>query len=103
MPDQTQSYTLAVDAMGGDRAPAIVIAGLEIAAERHPEAKFLLFGDEAKLVPLLARHKRASKVCTLRHTAEVVSNDMKPTAALRARNSSMRLAIDAVASGEAAG
>jgi glycerol-3-phosphate acyltransferase PlsX len=97
------TYSLAVDAMGGDRAPAVVIDGLEIAAERHPTARFLLVGDEAKIAPLLARHRRASAACTVRHAADTIGNDMKPTAALRARQSSMRLAIDAVAAGEASG
>lgn len=89
--------------MGGDRAPAMVIDGLEIASERHPEARFLLVGDESQIAPLLARHKRASKVCDVRHAPDVIGNEMKPTAALRTRQSSMRLAIDAVAAGEAAG
>jgi glycerol-3-phosphate acyltransferase PlsX len=96
-------YTLAIDAMGGDNAPSMVIAGLEIAAERHPAARILLVGDEAQLTPLLARHRRAAAICTIRHTTDVIGNDLKPTAALRLRNASMRLAIDAVASGEAAG
>ena len=89
--------------MGGDHAPAVVIDGIEIAAERHPGATFLLFGDEAQLTPLLARHKRARTACTIRHAPDVIGNEMKPTAALRSRNSSMRLAIDAVAAGEASG
>jgi len=89
--------------MGGDHAPAMVIDGLEIAAERHPHAKFLLVGDEAVIAPLLARHKRASASCTIRHAPEIISSDMKPTAALRSRRSSMRMAIDAVAGGEASG
>ena len=42
-------------------------------------------------------------MCTIRHAADVVTNDTKPTAALRMRQTSMRLAIDAVAAGEAAG
>ncbi len=99
----TESFTLAVDAMGGDRAPEMVIAGIELAAERHPEARFLLVGDEARIAPLLARRKRASAVCTIRHAPDVIGNDLKPTAALRVRNASMRVAIDAVAAGEAAG
>ncbi|MBN8904141.1 MAG: phosphate acyltransferase PlsX, partial [Rhodospirillales bacterium] len=41
--------------------------------------------------------------CTVRHAPDVISGDMKPTAALRLRNASMRLAIDAVAGGEASG
>jgi glycerol-3-phosphate acyltransferase PlsX len=99
----TAIYTLAVDAMGGDNAPGIVVEGLAVAAERHPAARFLLTGDEARLEPLLRRHRRAAGVCTVRHTPEVIGNEMKPTAALRVRNSSMRMAIDAVAAGEAQG
>jgi glycerol-3-phosphate acyltransferase PlsX len=99
----TATYTLAVDAMGGDHAPLMVLEGLQIAAERHPGARFLLVGDEARLRPLLDRYRRAAAACTLRHAPEVISNDMKPTAALRVRNSSMRVAIDAVAGGEASG
>jgi glycerol-3-phosphate acyltransferase PlsX len=89
--------------MGGDAAPEVVLDGLELAAERHPGARFLLVGDEARVGGALALRKRAAKVCSLRHAPEVVSGDLKPTAALRMRGSSMRIAIDAVAAGEAAG
>src|ERR1700760_966597 len=89
--------------MGGDKAPEMVIAGLELAAERHPPARFLLVGDEAALTPLLGRYKRARTASTIRHAPDVIGNDMKPTAALRSRQSSMRIAVDAVASGEASG
>jgi glycerol-3-phosphate acyltransferase PlsX len=89
--------------MGGDAAPEVVLDGLELAAERHPQARFLLVGDEARVGGALALRKRAAKVCSLRHAPEVISGDLKPTAALRMRGSSMRLAIDAVAAGEAAG
>ncbi|WP_235035454.1 phosphate acyltransferase PlsX [Roseomonas sp. 18066] len=96
-------FALAIDAMGGDHAPDSVLDGLEIAAERHPQARFLLVGDEARLQPLLAQRPRAAKACTLRHAPASIPGDMKPTAALRVRQSSMRVAIDAVAAGEAAG
>ncbi len=99
----TAAYSLAVDAMGGDKAPQVVIEGLAIAAERHPEARFLVVGDQAQLDPLLARFPRAKAVCTVQHTADAITADCKPTAALRMRQASMRLAIDAVASGEAQG
>jgi glycerol-3-phosphate acyltransferase PlsX len=89
--------------MGGDRAPEVVVDGLGIAAERHPEARFLLVGDEALLVPLLLGNKRARAACTLRHAPDRITGDCKPTMAIRMRQSSMRLAIDAVASGEAQG
>ena len=103
MADIGPAFSLAIDAMGGDAAPEAVLDGLELAAERHPGARFLLVGDEARVGAALARRKRAAKVCSLRHAPEVISGDLKPTVALRMRGSSMRLAIDAVASGEAAG
>ena len=99
----SETFSLAIDAMGGDQAPLIVLDGIVLAAERHPDARFLLIGDEDKLRPLLAERKQLAKSCTVRHAATVVGPEMKPTAALRLRNSSMRLAIDAVANGEAAG
>ncbi len=99
----TAPPTLAIDGMGGDHAPEVIVAGLAIALERHPEARFLLFGDEVRLAPLLARHPRLARATKLRHAAEVIPGDLKPTAALRLRQASMRLAIDAVAAGEAQG
>jgi glycerol-3-phosphate acyltransferase PlsX len=99
----TEPFTLAVDAMGGDHAPESVIDGLELAAIRHPDARFLLVGDESRVGPLLSRRKRAAAACTLRHAPDVIGADLKPTAALRLRNASMRVAIDAVTAGEAAG
>ena len=99
----SEPHSLVVDAMGGDDAPGVVVDGLEIAAERHPAARFLLVGDEARLAPLLAQRRRAAVACTVRHAPVAIGGDMKPTAALRVRGSSMRVAIDAVAAGEAAG
>jgi len=101
--DRVPAFSLAIDAMGGDAAPEVVLDGLELAAERHPGARFLLVGDEARVGGALARRKRAARMCSLRHAPDVISGDLKPTAALRMRGSSMRLAIDAVAAGEAAG
>lgn len=99
----SQSSKLAVDAMGGDHAPDAIIAGLDIAAERHPQAQFLIFGDEARLRPVLAKCKRLAGRYELRYAAEVITGDMKPTVALRLRDSSLRRAIDSVLAGEAEG
>ncbi len=100
----TEPLTLSIDAMGGDNAPDMVIEGIEASMARLSRAKFLLFGDETKLQPLLKQHSLAAKVSEIRHTDEAITNDQKVSSALRAgRNSSMRLAIDAVGSGEAAG
>ena len=96
--------TIALDAMGGDRAPGMVIDGVNLARRRFPEIRYLLFGDQAQLEPLLAKNAALREVCEIRHTTESVANADKPSVALRSgRKSSMRLAIDAVDSGEAAG
>lgn len=93
---------IAIDTMGGDGAPKIVIEGAALAAARHPELSFLLYGDEIQVKPLLDKHPELKKVSELRHTPDVISNDMKPSLALRqGRKSSMRLAINAVSAGEA--
>ncbi|AQS87284.1 glycerol-3-phosphate acyltransferase PlsX [Neoasaia chiangmaiensis NBRC 101099] len=96
-------FCLAVDAMGGDHAPDIVLAGLELAADRHPGTRVLLLGDEALLRSQLPRYPRAASMCEIRHAPSAISMEMKPTAALRLRDSSLRMAIDAVATGEAGG
>ncbi|MDR6771138.1 phosphate acyltransferase PlsX [Azospirillum sp. BE72] len=99
----SQRLTIALDAMGGDLGPDMVIAGAEIARERHPDVRFLLYGDRERIEPLLSQRPALKAVAEIRHTADFVAGDAKPAVALRAgRQSSMRLAIDAVASGEAA-
>ena len=60
----TGPFTLAVDAMGGDNAPSMVIDGLEIAAERHPSARFLLVGDEAALTAQARQGGMHHPACT---------------------------------------
>ena len=101
----TERVTLAIDAMGGDKAPHMVVEGVALFLDRPAaDVKFLLFGDQARLKPLLDRYPRAAAVSEIRHTADIVTNEEKPGVALRnGRNSSMRLAIDAVGNGEAAG
>ena len=100
----SDNVTLAIDAMGGDRAPAMVLRGADMALERHPGARFLLFGDAALMTPLLAGLPRLAAAATLHHTDEAVADDAKPSLALRtARRSSMWLAIDAVRDGRADG
>jgi glycerol-3-phosphate acyltransferase PlsX len=99
----TSNAVIALDAMGGDRAPDIVIAGAALAQERHPKVRFLLYGDEPKVKPLLDRFPALRGVSELRHAPDIIAPDLKPSLALRqGRQSSMRLAINAVETGEAA-
>jgi len=57
----SQHLTIALDAMGGDNAPEIVIDGVVIACERFPNAQFLLFGDRRRIDPLLSKQRHISK------------------------------------------
>jgi glycerol-3-phosphate acyltransferase PlsX len=100
----SQAVTLALDAMGGDHAPDIVLKGAEIAVQRAPDLHFLLFGAESGMRPLLAKLPSLAAAASVFHTTEMVPGDAKPSLALRAgRRTSMRLAIDAVADGRADG
>lgn len=96
--------TIALDTMGGDYAPGMVIRGADLAAERFPEARFLLFGDEARVAPLLGKAKRLAGRSEIRHTAEMVKPDDKVSQVIRkGRQTSMALAVEAVRAGEARG
>ena len=96
--------TIALDAMGGDYAPKSVLRGANVARRRWPEARFLVFGDEARIRPLVKRRPRLQKAISIQHTTSAVAPDEKPSVALRSgRDSSMRLAIDAVRDKEAEG
>lgn len=93
---------LALDGMGGDRAPDVVVQGADIARERHPGTTFLLFGDPARLKPLVDRRKGLAKVLEIVPAEDAVSADDKPSFALRRRRkSSMWLAVQAAAEGRA--
>jgi glycerol-3-phosphate acyltransferase PlsX len=101
----TPQITLSLDAMGGDRAPAMVVEGADIAVERLPGMRLILVGDEAQLRPLIDATKRLRNADPrIVHTDQVVGPADKPSVALRSgRQSSMRLAIDLVATGDADG
>ena len=90
--------------MGGDRAPEMVVAGANVARDRHPDVRFILVGDEARLGALLKRFPRLAAASEVRTSETVVSSHDRPVQALRqGRRSSMRLAIDAVRDGAASG
>lgn len=96
--------TVSLDAMGGDKAPDMVVGGMSLARERYPELRFLLFGNEARLQPLLAAHPELKDCVEVRHTDQAIGSDDAPAQALRrGRESSMRLAINAVKDGDAQG
>ena len=94
---------IALDAMGGDFGPSVVVPGAAVALIRHPDSEFLLFGDRALIDPELEKHPALKAASRVIHTDVAVSMHDKPSQALRRgrKTSSMWLAIDAVKKGEA--
>ena len=68
----SDNLVISIDAMGGDNSPRVVIEGVNIAARKNPDVRFLLFGDEAKIAPLLKQYPRLAKVCKICHTKMVL-------------------------------
>jgi len=98
-----ENLTIALDAMGGDRGADMVIPGADIALLRHPDIRFLLFGDENIINPLLEKYPRLAAVSEVVHTDVAIDMDAKPSQALRKgrRVSSMWQAVDSVRHGKA--
>jgi glycerol-3-phosphate acyltransferase PlsX len=94
---------IALDAMGGDHGPPVIVEGAALSLSRRPDSAFLFFGKENEIAPLLAARPALAAVSTVHHTDVAVKMDDKPSQALRSgrRTSSMWLAIEAVKKGEA--
>lgn len=89
---------IALDVMGGDHGPSVVIPGAALSLERHPDMEFLLFGNEAEVAPLLDAQPKLKAKSRLVHTTVAIKMSDKPSQALRYGRwkSSMWLALDAV-------
>ena len=94
----SQMVRIALDAMGGDRGPAVVVAGAALALARRPQSQFLFFGNTSLVAPLVAARPALQSASRLVHAETAVRMEDKPSQALRygRRKSSMWLAIDAV-------
>jgi phosphate acyltransferase len=99
----SQTITIALDAMGSDAGPAVVIGGAAIALDRRPDLRFLIFGDEALVKPVLEANPRVRNSSAFEHCAVTVAMSDKPSQALRKGRwkSSMWRAIEAVRDGQA--
>jgi len=89
---------IAVDAMGGDYAPAEIIKGVELARDAYSDVEFLVYGQEEQVKPLIQNDSRI----TLVPAAEVITMEDEPVRAIRRKKqSSIVLAANAVKDGEA--
>jgi fatty acid/phospholipid synthesis protein PlsX len=77
---------IAIDAMGGDHAPGLIVEGALEAAAEWPDTELVLVGDKAVIEPLLKGQKPAN--VTLCHTDEVIGPDEEPVKAVRRKKGS---------------
>ena len=88
---------IAIDAMGGDVGPAVMLAGAARALEQRSDLHFLLFGDEARIRVELDKHPVLGAATEIIHCDDVIAGTEKPSQAIRrAKTTSMGRAIAAV-------
>lgn len=88
---------IAIDMMGGDDAPGIVLEAVENAVNDFKDLEIILFGDQNKCN---INHERVE----VRHCTEAITMEDEPVRAIkRKKNSSMVRMAEAVKSGEADG
>ena len=91
---------IAVDAMGGDFGPAVVVEGA-VAAAREFGLASVLVGDKAAVEREIARLKAQELPVSVRHASQVVGMAEPASHALRRkRDSSLRVAAELCKSGE---
>lgn len=97
------SVRIAIDCMGGDHGLAVTIPAAVSFLAHEPSVRLLLVGREAEVRAALSRHRAVEDGrLDVLNAEEAVAMDESPSAALRSkRQSSMRLAIEAVKEGRA--
>ncbi len=98
------TYQVALDAMGGDFGPSVVVPSALRALDHFADLQLILVGDRTQIEPRLKRASADKRErITVRHAADVVAMDEPPSQALRnKKDSSMRVAINLVKEGKAA-
>ena len=94
---------IAIDCMGGDHGLPVTVPAAVSFLSRYPDVRLLLVGKEDEIRDALSRQRGADlSRLEIRPASQVVAMDEPPSSALRSkRDSSMRVAIEAVKSGEA--
>ncbi len=94
--NNSRKLTIALDVMGGDKAPHSVLEGAELALSECHNLHFILYGESNAITANLDKLPKLKNASTVVHTESVISADDKPSVALRkGKESSMWLAINA--------
>ncbi|MDD4939610.1 MAG: phosphate acyltransferase PlsX [Candidatus Omnitrophica bacterium] len=92
---------IAVDAMGGDHAPRVVVEGA-IAAVKEYNAQVILVGDEEKIKLLLAKHDYTGDNISIEPSMEVIGmSEPAATSVRKKRNSSISIGLNLLKEGRA--
>ncbi|MCG2711829.1 MAG: phosphate acyltransferase PlsX [Candidatus Omnitrophica bacterium] len=87
---------IAVDAMGGDKAPDVIIKGAILAA-REIDAQIILVGRQEVIEKKLSLHRKVSGNITVVNAAEVIEMDDFPAQSVRRKkDSSINVAVKMV-------
>ncbi|MDR1598044.1 MAG: phosphate acyltransferase PlsX [Holosporales bacterium] len=96
---------IAIDAMGGDFGPSVVVEGVALAYTQLQQSsgncvRFVFFGDEDAINAQLEKYPNLLSASSVVHTDVIVTNEMKPIDALRHKeDSNLGMALHSVASG----
>ncbi len=103
MSNNANTITIALDVMGGDAGPSVVLAGAEISRRRYPELRFILHGEADAVLPELDKYERLKSESVFHPCEMSIAMNDKPSQALRhgRRVSGMWKALESVKSGEA--
>ncbi len=99
----SRKLTIALDAMGGDHGPDVIVPAALDSAARYPDLHLLLVGDQERLGQVLrGREAKFNGRIRIHHASEVVEMHETPSKALRGKkDSSMRVSINLVKEGVA--
>ena len=98
---ESRDLKLAVDAMGGDKAPAEIVRGAIQAAKKYP-CEIVLVGDENKIREFMNEEPDIKNLAiSIKHTTEIIEMGEHPADAVRnKKDSSIVVATQLVKSGE---
>jgi len=101
---ETVNITVALDAMGGDYGPSVVVPAALAVLGKNKNVRLVLVGDETKIYSILTNSpvKIDESRLKIKHASQVVEMDEHPAQALKKKkDSSMRVALNLIKSGDA--
>ena len=84
---------IAVDAMGGDHAPEVVVEGAVWAA-KELGVELVLVGQKDVVERELMRHPTKSSSVQVMHASQIIAMEESPSSALKKKDSSLKIAFE---------